>query len=184
MRQHAREVDATVGDQVEVVADAVLALALDLLDPERVRPDPGDLLEVERAPLPSARRVHAALHERAARLEHADAHLERLGLADGVVDDVDAAGVAHRAARAGPPSSGAAGRPTTPPAPRRAPAARRAAPPWPRRASPRAAPGVEARHHRDLDVGVERAEDRDRARAERARAPDEHLAAGGRRDDG
>ena len=69
---------------------------VDLLDAERVRPDPADLLEVERAPLPAPGRVHAALHERAARLEHAHLDLEGLGLADGVVDDVDAAGVAHR----------------------------------------------------------------------------------------
>src|SRR5438132_9072043 len=84
VRQHPREVDPTVGDEVEVVADAVLPFAVDGLDPERVRPDPGDLLEVEGAPLPSSWRVHAALYERAARLENADAHLERLRLADGV----------------------------------------------------------------------------------------------------
>ena len=94
--EHPGEVDAAVLHEVEVVLDAVLADALDLLDAEGVGADPADLLEVERAPLPPAGRVHAALHERAAGLEHPHLHLEGLRLADGVVGDVDAAGVAHR----------------------------------------------------------------------------------------
>ena len=59
------QVDPAVGDQVEVVRDRVLALPSNLLDTEGVGADPGDLLEVQRAPLPPARRVHAGLHERA-----------------------------------------------------------------------------------------------------------------------
>lgn len=58
---HPGEVDPIVGDEVEVVLDAVLADPVDLLDPERVRADPGDLLEVQRAPLPAARGVDTAL---------------------------------------------------------------------------------------------------------------------------
>src|SRR5207249_2108494 len=96
--QHAAEVDAAATDQIEVVLDAVLAEALDLLDAEGVGADPVDLLEVQRAPLPPAGSVHAALHERAPRLEQADADLERLWLAHRVVHDVDARGMGHRQA--------------------------------------------------------------------------------------
>ena len=53
--QHPGEVDPAGGGEVEVVLDAVLADALDLLDAEGVGADQADLLEVERAPLPSAR---------------------------------------------------------------------------------------------------------------------------------
>src|SRR5436190_21261062 len=95
VREHAREVDPTGRDEIEVLLDAVLAHALDLFDAERVGPHPVDLLEVERAPLPPAGRVDAALHQRASRLQQPDADLERLRLADGVVDDVDARGMGH-----------------------------------------------------------------------------------------
>ena len=60
-----------LADEVEVVLDAVLAHAVDLLEPERVRADHRDLLEVQRRVLPPRRPVHAGLHERAARLQHA-----------------------------------------------------------------------------------------------------------------
>src|SRR6185312_11870226 len=46
--EHPAEVDAAGFDQVEVVVDAVLAHAVDLLDAERVRAHPAQLLEVER----------------------------------------------------------------------------------------------------------------------------------------
>src|SRR5262245_3549449 len=70
--QHAGEVDASVDHQIDVVLDAMLAHALDLLDAKGVRADPADLLEVERAPLPPTGRGHTALHQRAPRLEHSD----------------------------------------------------------------------------------------------------------------
>lgn len=65
------------------MGDCVLTKPLDLLDTEGVAADPVDLLEVQRAPLPSARRMHS------------HAHLERLGLAHGVVDDVDRTRICH-----------------------------------------------------------------------------------------
>ncbi len=83
------------GGEVEVVLDAVAPDAVHLLDAEGVGADPADLLEVERAPLPAAGGMHAALDQRAPGPQHPHLDLERLRLADGVVGHVDAAGVAH-----------------------------------------------------------------------------------------
>src|SRR5205085_1541264 len=57
--------------------------------------DQAHLLEVERRPLEAARCTDAGDHNRASALHDADADLERVGLADGVVDDVDVAGMAE-----------------------------------------------------------------------------------------
>src|SRR6185503_4376371 len=76
----------------------MFALSVDLLDPECIGANPVDLLEVQRAPLPPPWCVHTGLHQRSPRLEHADTDLERLRLADGVVDDVDRTGIRHRKA--------------------------------------------------------------------------------------
>ena len=107
----------------------------------------------------------------------ARADLERLLLADRVVDDVDAARDTPSAAR----RSAAARRPTTP-RPPRSPAI---AGSWPITVAPslRAMLGLrlEARDDEHLDVGVQRAQDRGRARAERAGAVHHHLAARRRR---
>src|SRR5207302_8507446 len=81
VRQHREQVDASVARQVEVVLGAVLAAGLDLLDPEGVRADPRDLLEVQRAPLPACRAVEAGFHQRAPRPEQTDTDLCGLGLA-------------------------------------------------------------------------------------------------------
>ena len=53
---------------------------------------PGDLLEVEGAPFPASRGVHAAFDQRPPGLEDAYPDLEGLGLPDRVVDDIDAPG--------------------------------------------------------------------------------------------
>ena len=60
--------------------------------------DPTQLISLKYSGLHSQRpgAWHPALHQRAPGLEHPDLDLERLGLGDGVVGDVDAAGVAHR----------------------------------------------------------------------------------------
>src|SRR6476660_9315569 len=81
----------------------MFALSVDLLEPECIGANPVDLLEVQRAPLPPPWCVHTGLHQRSPRLEHADADLERLRLADGVVDDVDRTGIRHRKALQRPP---------------------------------------------------------------------------------
>src|SRR6266480_3843319 len=94
--QHAAEIDSAVRDELQVVIDPVPANAFDLLEAERVRPDHRDLLEVQRRVLPVGRSVHTGLDERSARLQHASPDLERLSLADGVVDNVDSTGVRHR----------------------------------------------------------------------------------------
>ena len=86
---------------------ACLRSPVDLLEPERVGAHPGDLLEVQRAPLPPAGRVHTGLHQRPAGREHPHPDLERLRLADGVVDDVDRPRDRPSAA---PAAAGAAGR--------------------------------------------------------------------------
>ena len=57
--------------------------------------DPADLLEVERLHSHGRGRGHRSSRA-SPRLEHPDLDLERLGLADRVVGDVDAARVAHR----------------------------------------------------------------------------------------
>ena len=95
MGEHAREVDAPVGHEVEVVGDGVLALAVDGLDAEGVRAHPVDLLEVERRPLPPRRRVDPALDQGAAGPQHPDGHLRGLGRPHRVVDDVDGTRVGH-----------------------------------------------------------------------------------------
>src|SRR5438132_10284190 len=51
--EHPVEVDAAGGDKVEIVLDPVALNTIDLLEAERVRTHPGDLLEVERRPLPA-----------------------------------------------------------------------------------------------------------------------------------
>ena len=145
--------------------------------------EPTQLISLKYSGLHSHRpgRVDAALHERAAGLEHAHLDLEGLGLGDGVVGHVDAAGVAHRE-----PVEALHRRPQHAARPRgqlldqlelRAEAEHRV------RAELVGEVGlrVEAGHHADLHVGVQGAEDRDRARAERARAPHQRLAARGRR---
>src|SRR5262245_52516943 len=48
VREHRSEIDAASADEIEVVRDAVLAHTVDGLDAERVRADPGDLLEIQR----------------------------------------------------------------------------------------------------------------------------------------
>ena len=171
------------GDQVEVVLDAVLAHALDLLDAERVGADPADLLEVERAPLPAAGRVDAALHERAPRLQHPDLDLERLGLADGVVGDVDPAGVAHREAAEALHRRAAARRPTRRPAPRPSPAAApRRNTRWAPSSVGQRRPGRRSgRRRRPRRRGRGRAGSRPRSDPSAPGAPHERPAAGRRR---
>jgi hypothetical protein len=116
--------------------------------------------------------VHPGLHERAARLEDAHGHLEALASRHGVVDDVDATRIGHRHLVV---------------------AAQHAARPLGdlldelrQRLVLEHARGaellgelalrVEARDHTDLDVGVQRAQDRDRAATERAGAVHERPA--------
>ncbi len=94
--EHRCDVDAAAAREVEVVLDAVLALAVDLFEPERVRAAPRQLLEVQRRPLPRDGAVDAGLHERAARLQDARRHFEALPARDVVVDHVDAARIRHR----------------------------------------------------------------------------------------
>ncbi len=168
--EHRREVHAVLAHHVEVVRDAVLTNTVDLLEAERVRAGEGDLLEVHRGVLPPGRSVHAELHERAARSQHACPDLEGLGRADRVVDHVDPAGERHRQP---------VGRLQHSTRPRRD----RLDEIQPRLGRDRhraealgeSALRVEARHDHHLDVRVERAQDRDRRRARarprRRRAP-------------
>src|SRR5271156_6174408 len=62
--QHGTQINSAVDNQIEVVLDRVLALPVDLLDPECVAAHPADLLEVQRTPLPPAWRMHPGLHQR------------------------------------------------------------------------------------------------------------------------
>src|SRR5205823_12037892 len=96
--EHLGDVDAALLDEVEIVGDAVLAAAVDLLHAEGVGPDDADFLEVQRRPLEAAGCAYAGHDQRTSALQHADADLQRVGLADGVVDDVDLTGVAERQA--------------------------------------------------------------------------------------
>ena len=148
--------------QVEVVLDPVLAHARRPPRPRRRWSRPSEIsLKYSGAPLPPGGAVHAALDQRAPLAQEADPDLERLGLADGVVHDVDAARDGTSAARRGaairwPPDQAASSsmicsrssEPTTIDAPRR---------------RARVGLGVESGDDRDLDVGVQGAEDRDRA---------------------
>ncbi len=157
------------------MGDAVHAHAFDLLHPEGVGPHPGDLLEVERRPLPTAGSVHPALHERPPLLQQPHADLEGLGLPDGVVDHVDPARVGHGQAVVGRMQHTAR--------PRRRLLDERlsglggdhrgAEPPG------QLGLGLEAGHHHDLDVGVQRPQDGRGRRPEGAGAVDEHLPPGG-----
>ena len=69
----------------------MLAALADRHHGEGVRPHDGDLLEIERRPFEALRRLDAGDGDAPARAGDADADLEGLGRADGVVDDVDAA---------------------------------------------------------------------------------------------
>ena len=96
MRDHAREVDAAVDGQIQVVGNGMLADALDLFDSEGVRAYDGELLEVHGRPFPSSRCVHSGLDEGAVLGEKAYSDLQRLGARHGVVDDVDPTRVGDR----------------------------------------------------------------------------------------
>src|SRR6202034_641294 len=78
------------------VLHGVHANTVHLIGSEGVRPHPRDLPEVEGGPLPAGRGVHPARDQGAATALQAHRHLRGLGGADGVVDDVDGAGVGHR----------------------------------------------------------------------------------------
>ena len=91
--EHAGQVETARRREVEIVGDGVLADAVDLLDPEGVGPGDGQLFEVDGRPLPAPGRGHPRLDERPMLGQNAHAHLERLGLGDGVVDDVDPTGM-------------------------------------------------------------------------------------------
>src|SRR5439155_22316028 len=87
--EHGRDVHPSLLNQVEVVGDAVLAFAVDLLEPEGVGPDEAHLFEVQRGPLEAAGRPDTGDDHRPPSLKDPYPDLERLRLADGVVDDVD-----------------------------------------------------------------------------------------------
>src|SRR5262245_48237518 len=91
--QYGGHVDAPLPDEVEIYLHRVPALTLEVLDAEGVRPDDGDLLEVQWRPLETARHLDAGDHEGTAGSGHADAHLDRLGESHRIVDDVDTAAV-------------------------------------------------------------------------------------------
>src|SRR2546423_14217540 len=59
VRQHAGQVDASRGGEIQVMGDSVLANAVDLLDAESVGADPADLLEVQRRELAAGPREQA-----------------------------------------------------------------------------------------------------------------------------
>src|SRR5262245_9530386 len=61
-----RHVDAPLAHEVEVDIHRVPAFTLELLDPEGIRSDDRDLLEVQRRPLEPARHLDAGDDERAA----------------------------------------------------------------------------------------------------------------------
>ena len=119
--------------------------------------------------------MDAALHQRSPLAQDPDAHLEGLGLADGVVDDVDPARVGHRqalerldelAARPGgellDDLQAVVGRQHE------------------RRPQPagQVGLGVEPGHHRHLHVGIQGPEHGDGRAPERSGPVDEDLAAG------
>ena len=147
---------------------------------EGIRADPADLLEVQRAPLPPAGGVHTGLHQRPPRAQDPHPDFECLGLADGVVDDVDGAGVGHRQ------TLQRLAQPATAPGDElfddgQARFVRK------HFRSPEPAGqlglGGEARHHRDGHIGIQRPQDRDRAQPQRAGPVDQRPrpsgAAGG-----
>ena len=147
---------------------------------ERVGADPADLLEVRAASTPTAPASGRPLFTSVPRaLSTRSPTSNGLRGADGVVDDVDAAGPARPAGR---PTAGAARRPTTPASSstsssRGSGANDRGA----ERAGQRAPGPAKRATDGDLDVGVQRAQDRGGAGAERAGAVDEHPAARRRR---
>src|SRR5205085_4278164 len=96
--EHGGHVDAALLHEVEVVGDAVLAAAVDLFHAEGVGTHDADLFEVQGSPLVATGRADTRDDERPAALEDADADLERVGLAHGVVDDVDVGRMAPRQA--------------------------------------------------------------------------------------
>ena len=141
MRQDRRDVDAAACAPARSTTPSRAGGAPpNCLDAERVRADERDLLEVERRPLEAARRLDAGQRRCAPRrFVDAQPDLERLGLADRVVDDVDAA-VQHgqAAPRAGSLRAGLARATRLDQGARRARARSTRA----RRAARRAAPGA------------------------------------------
>src|SRR4051794_36588140 len=71
VREHSREVDLPVGNEIEVVLDPVLANAAEVLESKGVRADHRNFLEVKRCVFPPGRAVHTRLHQRSARLQDA-----------------------------------------------------------------------------------------------------------------
>ena len=173
-----RDVEPAVADQLEVERDGVEAAPLEVLHAEGVRAGDGDLLEVDRGRLPSFGRGHARVDEPAPLGQDAHAHLERLGLGDGVVDDVDVPGMGdgqpvqrlvQDGARPGGElldelEPGLVGEDGVGPEAQR-----------------HGALGLEAGDDPDLDARVERLEDGHAREAEGAGAVDEHPPRGGRR---
>src|SRR5262245_11340185 len=86
-------VDAAARDEIEVDLHRVATTPLDLLDPEGIRADDRDLLEVERRPLEASRCLHARHHDRTPWGDDAEPDFDRRREPDGVVHYVHAAAV-------------------------------------------------------------------------------------------
>ncbi len=178
MREHRRDVEPAVADQLEVERDGVEAAPLEVLHAEGVGAGDGDLLEVDRGRLPSLGRGHAGVDEPAPLGQDAHAHLEGLGLGDGVVDDVDVPGMGHGQpvqgwCRTAPDQAASSSTSWS-----RGSWAKTASAP---KRSRHGALGLEAGDHADLDARVERLEDGHAGQAEGAGAVDEHPPRRGRR---
>src|SRR5439155_25812636 len=93
VRDDGRHVDPAARHQLEVDLHRVPPPALELLDAEGIGADDLDLLEVEWGPLEALRALAARHDDRGAGGGDAQGDLHRLGEADGVVDDANAAAV-------------------------------------------------------------------------------------------
>src|SRR5439155_4800558 len=93
VRDDGRHVDPAARHQVEVDLHRMPPPALELLDAEGIGTDDLDLLEVERRPLEALRAFDTGHDDRSAGCGDADGNLDRLGEANGVVDDADTAAV-------------------------------------------------------------------------------------------
>jgi hypothetical protein len=178
VRQHRRDVEAPVADQLQVQRNGVETAPLEVLHAEGVRAGDGDLLEVDRGRFPAFGRGHTGVDQPASFGQDAHAHLEGLGLGDGVVDHVDVPGMrdgqpvqreVQDGARPGGElldelEPGLVGEHGVRPEPQR-----------------HLALGLEAGDDADLDPWVQRFEDSHARQPEGARPVDEHPPRRGRR---